>query len=134
MRSEERGLREIVRDHHHRLLQPRKGVPQILLQVEARHRVKRTEGLVEEEHVRVEHQGPHQAHALRLPARELARESPQGVARKARDRRQLFDAGGDLGGVPLEPARHQGDVAPDVQMRKEGAPLDDISDLPPDLL
>ena len=112
-------LAQVVGDEHHRLAQPREDVAQVLLQLVADHRVERAERLVEQQHVRVEHQRAHQADALALAARRArAGDAPSASAGKrverdaARAARVLMRASGQP-----QVARHQGDVV----ARRSGA-------------
>ena len=130
--GEECRFRQIVRDQHDGLRQPREGVPQILLQIEAGHRVERPQRLVQQQHLRIEHQGPHQAHALGLPSGELAGQAAQGVQRQARDRGQLLHARRDAPLLPAQPARDHRHVLARGKMRKEPAALHHVADLPAD--
>ena len=89
--------------------------------------VERTEGLVEQQHLRLDRQRPGQGHALALAAGEL-----DGVALgepvELHQLQQLVDAGGDLRLVPLADLQPEGDVLEHRHVLEGGVVLEDEAD------
>ena len=71
--AEETGLSHIVGHHHHRLAQTSEDLPQIVLQICTDDWVEGSEGFIEQQHIGVEHQRPHESDALTLTAGQLRR-------------------------------------------------------------
>ncbi len=86
------GLGQVVGDHHDGLLERSKDRSQVFLELGADHRVERTQGLVEQDHVGVEHQRPHQAHSLLLAAGKLCGKAVEALARKVREPGELGES------------------------------------------
>src|SRR5439155_2790954 len=95
-------------------------------------RVEGPERLVEQERVRVEHEGPHQPDALPLAAGELVRVAVQPVGREAGEVGEFGHAGGGGGAVAAEVPGHQGDVPAGGEVGEQPAVLDDVPDPQPD--
>ena len=91
--AEPAGLRKVVRDHDDGFPERSEDRTQVSLQLGADHRVECAQGLIEQDHLGVEHQGSHQAHALPLAARELRREAVEPVAREVASARRARRAG-----------------------------------------
>ena len=110
-----------------RLAQARKQLAQLLLQLVAHHRIERAERLIEEQHVRIEHERPHQAHALALSAGEIVRLAAQRLERQLHEIGELGDALLDPSRVAGQSPRDQRDVRGRGQMRKQAARLNDVA-------
>jgi hypothetical protein len=92
--------------------------------------VERAEGLVEEQHPRLDGQGAGERHALALAATEL-RGLALGVARQADDAEQLVDLRADLGLGCLRMRKPKGDVLPDAEVLERRVVLEDEADVAP---
>ena len=127
----ERGrVAEIVRHHHHRLAALLVDAPQIRLQLGADDRIERAERLVEQQRLGIEHERAHQAHALALPARQLASDNaPSSDGGSRTSSPSVGDARVDL--RARSPARRQRHVLDGGQVRKEPALLNDVADASP---
>jgi len=128
--GEERGFRQIVRDQHHGLRQPREASRRSCC------RSKRVIGSSapsgsSSSNTSDRASGPHQAHPLGLPSRELAGQAAQGVQRQARDRGQLLHPRRD---APSSQRSQRATTAtsPRGKMRKEPSALHHVTDLPAD--
>ncbi len=77
--TEPAGLGEVVGHHDDGLFQRSENIAQVGLKLGADHGVKRGQGLVQQDHLGVEHQGAHQAHSLALAAGELGGETVESV-------------------------------------------------------
>ena len=88
------------------------------MKIGADHGVERAERLIQKEHIRIEHQGTHQAHPLSLASRELGGETAEPVNRKARDFRQLVESFLDPSSLPFQMTRHQRHIVARVEMRE----------------
>ena len=100
---------------------------EVALELMAGHRIERTERLVEQQHFRVEHQRPHQRHALPLPTRQLARKARKQLLGQVHQLRQLVDAPLDAGGFAPQVVSHQRDVVPSAEMREQTALLNEVT-------
>src|SRR5207302_732644 len=87
--AEEAGFAKVVRHQYHRFAQRLENAPQHFLQVRANHWVKSAERLVEQEHIGIEQQGPHEADTLLLAAGKLHRITVQPVDGKLSQGRQI---------------------------------------------
>ena len=96
--AEPAGLGEVVRDHDDGLLERSEDRAKVGLKLGADHRVECAQGLIEQDHLGVEHERAHQAHALPLAARELGGKRSSPSLRKPR---QL----GKLGEPVVDPRR-----------------------------
>src|SRR5260370_11183095 len=130
--AQKSGLAKVVGDQHHRLAERAKDGAQIALQVGADERIERAQRLIEEEQDRIEHERPHQAHPLPLPARELRRKPVEASGGEAGEGGELGGARLDARLLPAEIARHQGDVPARAQVRKQPAFLDDVAHAAPE--
>ncbi len=69
--TKERRFGHVVRDQHNGFAQRYENLPQVFLQFVPHQRIEGAQGLVQQQQRRVEHQGPHQRHALTLATGEL---------------------------------------------------------------
>ena len=102
---------------------------QLVLQITARDGVEGTEGLVEQHEPGLGGEGARQAHALLLAARELRGPAITKLPRVEPHKvEQLVHARGGAGAVPLEDARHGGDVLPHAHVREQADLLNHVAD------
>ena len=102
---------------------------QLDLELAAKLEVKRTERLVEQQHVRPVHEGSCQRDALLLAAGQLRR-PPSLIALQANELERLADPRGDLRLVDLPAAQPEPDVVRDVEVREQRVLLEDHVDGP----
>ena len=102
-------------------------VAQPLAQLGAHLGVEGAEGLVEEQHLGLDGQGPGQGHALALAARELGGVALAQVGQPDQ-LEQLVDPGLDLGLGPLADLEPEGHVAPDREVAEGGVVLEAEAD------
>ncbi len=105
--SQQDGLVHVVRDHENRLMRLAHDGHQLVLNGAARERVQRAEGLVEQQHLRLDGKCPRDADALLHAAGELRGLLVDGGA-QAHHRDELLHMPVDLGRRPLGPARLDG--------------------------
>ena len=120
-------LAHLVRHQHYRFAELTEYLPELSLQVGADHRIQGTERLVEQQHFGIEHQRPHQADTLALPARELDRVAAQPVRWEMR---QLGQRRYACGAQRLVPAQVTGDeryVVERREVREQPTVLDDVA-------
>src|SRR5690242_11048969 len=86
------GLRHVVRDEYHRRAIPSQEREELLLQLEARERVDRGEGLVEQQHLRLQRKRARDADPLCHATGKLARIRVLEIAETHRDEKLLGDA------------------------------------------
>jgi hypothetical protein len=118
-----------VRDQHRRRARRGEDPAQIVEQRLARGRIQRGEGLVEEEHVRRGREGPREAHALGLPARQPV----HGPVRQRGDAEAIEPVPGPTVGLR---ARHAPQATREARVVEDGAPaeerlLEDARHAPP---
>lgn len=104
------GLAHVVRHQHHGFTESLEDAFQVLLQVVADERIEGAHWLVQEEDNGVQHQGPHDTHALPLATRQLRGIAIEGLSGKARQLGQPGDAPFDIAFGPVEIACHKGYV------------------------
>ena len=125
------GFGQVVGDEDHRACEAREDLAQLGLQRRADEGVEGPERLIEQEHIRVEHQRPHEADTLALPAREFRGIASQTVGGKVRQLAQVAKTPVRGCGGLTQMASHQGHIAFGGQMRKEAALLDHVTHAPP---
>ena len=109
--------------------------PELAVELAARDRIERAEGLVHQQNRRIGGERPRDADALALAARQLFR-APCRVTRRPAGRpapavrRHAF---ADPLLVPAEQTRHDGDVVAHRQVRKETDFLKDVADVPAEI-
>ena len=97
--AEPAGLGEVVGDHDDGLLERSEDGAEVGLQLGADHRVECPQGLVEQDHLGVEHQSAHQADTLALAARKLRGKAVEPFARESASARRARRAGRRSGRV-----------------------------------
>jgi hypothetical protein len=127
------GLVDVVGDEHDRLVQLLLEAEELVLQLGADDGVDRAERLVHQHDRRVGGEGPRDADALLLPARQLERVplahrgvEPDPLHQLQRPRPRLLL-------VPGEQVRDGGDVVEDGAVREEPGVLDHVADAAPQL-
>jgi hypothetical protein len=121
------GLGEVMGDHEHGLFQPGEDPLELFLQPVANERIEGAQGLVQEQQLRIEHQGPHQGQALTLSAGELDGIARQKPGCQMRQHSELRNPCVDARARPAQLARHQADVLARRQMWEQAAFLDDVA-------
>ena len=121
-----------MRDEHGGLAELPEDAAQVVLQLITDHGIERGQRFVKQEHVRVEHERPHERNALALTAGKLDRVASEPVARELGEGQECLEAPLDASAIPFQLAGHQRDVAGCGQVRKEPAVLDDVSHSMPD--
>jgi hypothetical protein len=111
------------RRHVHLVVEP----PQPGAQLLAHPRVERAEGLVEQQHARLDRERSGERHALALPAREL-RGIALGEAFELHELEEFVHALRDLRARPLPDREAEGDVVVDGHVLEGGVVLEDHPD------
>ena len=123
---------QIVGHQQHGCPGARKYVIEIALQSGTDQRIERTQRFVQQENLRTQEQGPHQAEPLALPARQLIWIAAQAALGELGHLDQFGQAFIDPLARPAFVSGHQRDVLDAGQMRKQSAFLNDIAQLSPD--
>jgi len=128
-RAQEQGFAQVVRHEQSGLAEILAQLEEMLLHIEASHRIERGEWLVEQQQRRIGGECAGDADALFLATGELSRISRRVYARfQSNGVEQFVDAGADLLSRPRFEFGNESDVARDGEVRKQAAVLDHITD------